>query len=203
MNDLYALYRHSLAGLRVMLGATLMLGVLYPLAVTGVARLAMPWQARGSLVTTTGVHTTDPARAVGSTLLGQVTDDPALFFDRPSAAGRGDDPTDSHGTNLGPNDPRLVASITRLEQQVAAREGVAPAAVPADAVTSSGSGLDPGISPAYAALQVPRVARATGLSEAAVRDLVAASTHGRIWGVLGAPYVNVLTLNIAVRKAAH
>jgi potassium-transporting ATPase KdpC subunit len=203
MNDLYALYRHSMAGLRVMLGATLMLGVLYPLAVMGVARLTMPWQARGSLVTVTGAHTTDPARAVGSALLGQVTDNPALFYDRPSAAGRGYDPTHSSGTNLGPNDPRLVASIARLQQQVAAREDVAAAAVPADAVTASGSGLDPDISPAYAALQVPRVARATGLSQAAVRALVAASTHGRVWGVLGAPYVDVLTLNIAVRKAAH
>lgn len=203
MKDLYALYRHSLAGLRVMLGATLLLGVLYPLAVTGLARLTMPWHARGSLITVTGAHTTDPARAVGSALLGQVTADPALFYDRPSAAGQGYDPTDSYGTNLGPNDPRLVASIARLRREIAAREGVAPAAVPADAVTSSGSGLDPGISPAYAALQVPRVARATGLSAAAVRGLVAASTHGRVWGVLGAPYVNVLTLNIAVRKAAH
>jgi K+-transporting ATPase ATPase C chain len=203
MDTLYALYRHSLAGLRVMIGATLLLGVLYPLAVLGVAQLTMPWQARGSLVTATGGHTTDPAQAVGSALLGQVTDDPALFYDRPSAAGKGYDPTDSYGTNLGPNDPRLVASINRLKRQIAAREGVVPAAVPPDAVTSSGSGLDPGISPAYAALQVPRVARATGLSEAVVRGLVAANTHGRVWGVLGAPYVDVLTLNIAVRKAAH
>jgi K+-transporting ATPase ATPase C chain len=203
MDNLGALYRHSLAGLRVMIGATLLLGVLYPLAVTGIARLTMPWHARGSLVTATGAHTTDPAKAVGSALLGQVTADPALFYDRPSAAGRGYDPTDSYGTNLGPDDPRLVSSIGRLKRQIAAREGVAPAAVPADAVTSSGSGLDPGISPAYAALQVPRVARATGLGESVVRGLVAANTHGRVWGVLGAPYVDVLTLNIAVRKAAH
>jgi K+-transporting ATPase ATPase C chain len=203
MDTLYALYRHSLAGLRVMIGATLLLGVLYPLAVLGVAQVTMPWQARGSLVTATGGHTTDPAQAVGSALLGQVTDDLTLFYDRPSAAGKGYDPTDSYGTNLGPDDPRLVASVARLKRQIAAREGVVPAAVPSDAVTSSGSGLDPGISPAYAALQVPRVAQATGLSEAVVRGLVAANTHGRVWGVLGAPYVDVLTLNIAVRKAAH
>ena len=203
MKDLYALYRHGLAGLRVMIGATVLLGVLYPLAVTGIAHLAMPWRADGSLITATGAHTTSTSAAVGSRLLGQAGEDPRLFFNRPSAAGKGYDPTDTYGTNLGPDDPRLVASVAKLRRQIATREGVPVTAVPADAVTASGSGLDPAISPAYAALQVPRVARANGLSEAAVRRLVAANTHGRALGVLGAPYVTVLTLNIAVEQAAH
>lgn len=203
MKDILALYRHSLAGLRVLIAVTVVCGVLYPLAVTGVARLTMPWQADGSLITATGARTTDPDRAVGSRLLGQVTDDPTLFYDRPSAAGKGYDPTDTYGTNRGPDDPELVASIRAERERIAAREHVPVSAVPADAVTSSGSGLDPDISPAYAALQVPRVAHARHLAEATVRRLVAENTHGRTWGVLGAPHVNVLALNIAVRKAAH
>jgi K+-transporting ATPase ATPase C chain len=203
MKDIYALCRHSLAGLRVMIGATLLLGVAYPLLVTGIAQVSMPWHANGSLITRTGAHTTSPADAVGSELLGQVNTDPTLFFNRPSAAGKGYDPTSSYGSNLGPNDPRLIKAVTAARQQIASREGVPLAAVPADAVTSSGSGLDPAISPAYADLQVARVARENGLSPAAVRRLVAANTHGRALGVLGAPYVNVLTLNIAVEQAAH
>lgn len=203
MKDIYALCRYSLAGLRVMIGATLLLGVAYPLLVTGIAQVSMPWHANGSLITRTGAHTTSPADAVGSELLGQVNTDPTLFFNRPSAAGKGYDPTSSYGSNLGPNDPRLVKAVTAARQQIASREGVPLSAVPADAVTSSGSGLDPAISPAYADLQVARVAQDNGLSQAAVRRLVAANTHGRALGVLGAPYVNVLTLNIAVEQAAH
>ncbi|WGL51562.1 potassium-transporting ATPase subunit KdpC [Nocardioides sp. BP30] len=202
MKDLYALYRHSLAGLRVMIGATVLLGIAYPLLVTGVAQVSMPWHANGSLVTSTGAHTTSTAEAVGSQLLGQVVDDPKLFYDRPSAAGDGYDPTSSYGSNLGPNDPRLVKAVKAARQAIAQREGVPVTAVPADAVTSSGSGLDPAISPAYADLQVARVAKANDLSESAVRRLVAENTHGRALGVLGAPYVNVLMLNLAVTHAA-
>lgn len=203
MKDLYALVRNSLAGARVLLAMTLLLGVLYPLVVTGVGRIALPWQADGSLVTATGDHTEDPARAVGSALLGQVGTDPALFFNRPSAAGDGYDPTSTYGSNLGPNDPRLVKAIKERQQQIADREGVPVSAIPADAVTASGSGVDPAISPAYAALQVPRVAMANGLTQAQVTRLVQANTKGRALGVLGASYVNVLTLNIAVEQAAH
>jgi K+-transporting ATPase ATPase C chain len=203
MKDLYALYRHSLAGLRMMIAATVVLGVLYPLAVTGVAQMTMRWHADGSLITATGAHTTSTSDAAGSQLLGQAGEDPRLFFNRPSAAGEGYDPTDTYGTNLGPDDPRLVRAITKAQHTVAAREGVSVSAVPADAVTASGSGLDPGISPAYAALQVPRVVRATGLTQQTVRRLVAANTHGRALGILGDPYVNVLTLNIAIEQAAH
>jgi potassium-transporting ATPase KdpC subunit len=203
MKDIYALYRHSLAGLRVMIGATVLLGIAYPLLVTGIAQVSMPWHANGSLITSTGAHTDTTSDAVGSQLLGQVNDDPKLFFNRPSAAGDGYDPTSSYGSNLGPNDPRLVKAVTAAQQEIASREGVPVSAVPADAVTSSGSGLDPAISPAYAALQVARVARDNGLSEGTVRRLVGANTHGRALGVLGAPYVDVLTLNIAIEQAAH
>lgn len=205
MKDLYALFRHSLAGLRVLIAATLLLGLAYPLLVTGVAQLTMRWRADGSLVTATGAHTTDPAYAVGSALIGQLNrgaDASRLFYPRPSAAGAGYDTTASYGTNYGPNDPRLLRSIRRLQHRIASREGVPVTAVPPDAVTSSGSGLDPDISPAYAALQVPRVARENGLSVPTVQALVDQNTSGRTWGVLGAPHVNVLLLNIAVRQAA-
>ncbi|MBZ5740150.1 potassium-transporting ATPase subunit KdpC [Nocardioides mangrovi] len=202
MKDIYTLFRHSLAGLRMLVAMTVLLGVAYPLAVTGIAQVAFPWQANGSLVTATGEHTEDADEAVGSARLGQVVDDDALFQNRPSAAGDGYDPLNSYGTNLGPNDPDLVASIIELEAQVAEREGVDPADVPPDAVTSSASGLDPDISVAYADLQAPRVAEANGLTEDQVRDLVDEHTTGRTWGVLGEPHVNVLELNIAVRQLA-
>jgi len=203
MKDLYALWRHSLAGLRVLIAAIVVLGLAYPLLVTGVSQLAMRWRADGSLVTSTGAHTTDPSSAVGSALLGQTNTSPKLFYPRPSAAGKGYDTTDTYGTNYGPNDPRLLASIKALQQQIATREGVPVSAVPADAVTSSGSGLDPDISPAYAAIQVARVARENGLPVATVQQLVAANTHGRTWGALGEPHVNVLLLDIAVQRAAQ
>jgi K+-transporting ATPase ATPase C chain len=198
MKDIYLLFRHSLAGLRVLIAATLLLGLAYPFAVYGVAAVAGPWQSHGSLVTATGAHTTDPDKAVGSALLGQTIGDDTLFQNRPSAAGEGYDPLNSYGSNYGPESPDLVAAIEERRAEIAAREGVDPADVPPDALTASGSGLDPDISEAYADLQVPRVAAAHGLSEDAVRRLVAEHTSGRTWGVLGEPRVNVLQLNIAV-----
>lgn len=203
MNDIYALMRHSWAGLRVLIAATLLLGLGYPLLVTGVAQVAFPWQANGSLVTAEGAHTTDPSEAAGSALLGQVSDDSALFYPRPSAAGDGYDTMSTYGSNLGPEEPALIEAIKERKAEVAAREGVPAGEVPADAVTASGSGLDPHISPAYASLQVARVAEANGLPEAKVRELVEESTEGRTAGVLGEARVNVLLLNIAVKQAAH
>lgn len=205
MKDLFALFRHSLAGLRVMIAATLLLGVAYPLVVTGIAQVASPWKAHGSLVTATGGHTTKASDAVGSALLGQLTDEKyadRLFANRPSAAGDGYDPLSSYGSNLGPENPDLIAAIKERKADIAEREGVDPSDVPADAVTASGSGLDPDISTAYAEIQVARVADANGLTEDAVRRLVADHTSGRTWGVLGEPRVNVLELNIAVRVLA-
>lgn len=194
-----AFARQTWAGLRVLLGLTVVLGVLYPLAVTGVAQLAFPWQANGSLVTAEGARTVERSQAVGSALVGQAFDGPEWFHPRPSAAGGGYDTLASAGSNLGPLNPDLVAAIEERRAAVAAEEGVAPAEVPADALTASASGLDPDISPAYAGLQVARVARERGLDEAAVRDLVDRSTVGADLGFLGEPRVNVLRLNLALR----
>ena len=202
MKDIYSLFRFSLAGLRMLIAATLVLGVAYPLVVFGVGRVVAPWQADGSLVTATGAHTTDPHEAVGSAILGQVADDDTLFQNRPSAAGDGYDPLNTYGSNWGPEAPELIKVITERKAEIAAREGVDPSEVPPDAVTASASGLDPDISVAYADLQVPRVAAANHLTEGQVRQLVDDHTSGRTWGVLGEPHVNVLTLNIAVRQLA-
>lgn len=197
-----AFARQAWAGLRVLIVLTIVLGLLYPLAVTGVGQALLGWRADGSLVTATGARTTDRAAAVGSALVGQSFDGPAWFRPRPSAAGDGYDTRASGGSNLGPLDPALVHAIDERRAEVATEEGVAPSAVPADAVTASASGLDPDISPAYARLQVARVARANDLPVAAVERLVAAHTVGRDLGVLGEPRVNVLALNLALRTMA-
>ncbi|MFC7494347.1 MULTISPECIES: potassium-transporting ATPase subunit KdpC [unclassified Nocardioides] len=202
MKDIHALFRHSLAGLRMLVAMTLLLGLAYPLVVTGIAQAVFPWQADGSLVTSTGAHTSDADEAVGSAIVGQAVDSDDLFQNRPSAAGDGYDMLSTYGSNLGPNNAGLVASIEERRAEIADREGVDPSEVPPDAVTASASGIDPDISPAYAELQVPRVAAANGLSEDEVRDLVDEHTSGRTVGVLGEPRVNVLALNIAVRGLA-
>lgn len=188
---------HLRVALRAVLVLTLVLGVGYPLLVTGLGRL-LPAQADGSM--TTGADGTP----VGSSLIGQSFTDadgvalPQYFQSRPSAAGDGYDAAASSGSNLGPENPDLVAAIEERRAAVAEREGVDPADVPADALTASGSGLDPHISPAYAELQVPRVARERGLTEEQVRDLVARATTGPDLGVLGQAGVNVLELNLAL-----
>lgn len=201
MKDLYSLLRTSLAGVRVLLLMTVVLGIAYPLAITGVAQVAFPWQADGSLIDASGEHVTVRADAVGSALLGQVVIDERLFQPRPSAAGEGYDSLASAGSNLGPQNADLVAAIETRKAEIARREGVDPSNVPPDAVTASASGLDPHISEEYAAIQVARVAELTGLGADHVRDLVAAHTDGRTFGVLGEPHVNVLTLNTAVLAA--
>ncbi|MBD7919081.1 K(+)-transporting ATPase subunit C [Cellulomonas sp. Sa3CUA2] len=170
----------------------------YTAVVTGAARLVAPAQADGSLVT--GADGT----VVGSALIGQGFTDadgaalPQYFQSRPSAAGDGWDAGASSGSNLGPENPDLVAAIEERRAQVAVLEGVDPTDVPADAVTASSSGLDPHISPAYAALQVARVADARGLGEASVADLVERHTGARGLGFVGEPTVNVLRLNLAL-----
>jgi potassium-transporting ATPase KdpC subunit len=189
-----------LAALRAMLVLTVLLGLAYPLAVTGVGQLAFSRQADGSLVSSAG-------RTVGSSLLGQSFTDPngnplpKWFQPRPSAAGQtGYDPTASSASNLGPSNPDLVQAIADRRSRVAAFNSVPAAAVPADAVTASGSGLDPQISPAYAAIQVDRVALARGLDPAAVGRLVQQHTQGRVLGFLGEPRVNVVDLNVALER---
>ena len=198
MKDLYALLRQSLAGLRLMVAFTVVLGLVYPAAVWAVGSGVAPWHARGSLVTASGAHTTDPDLAVGSAIVGQLVDDPGLFQPRPSAAGDGYDLLSTYGSNLGPESPDLVASIRERKAAIAEREGVDESQVPPDAVTASGSGLDPDISVGYAELQVPRVAAARGLTVEQVQELVEDNTSGRTLGVLGEPRVNVLLLNLAV-----
>lgn len=200
-----SLTRQTLAGLRVLVGLTLVLGLAYPLAVTAVAQVVAPWQANGSLVRSDGSHALSPthtgpggATVVGSALVGQAFDGEEWFHGRPSAAGEGYDTLASGGSNLGPSSPDLVAAIDRRRAAVAAQEGVDPADVPPDALTASASGLDPHVSPAYAALQVERVARVRGLDPATVERLVAAATQGRDLGVLGEPRVDVLGLNLAL-----
>jgi K+-transporting ATPase ATPase C chain len=167
---------------------------LYPLIVYGAGQLLFPHQANGSLLV-------DQSGAVrGSALLAQNFTAAQYFHPRPSAAGaNGYDATSSSGSNLGPTSSNLVANITQNIATYRSDNGLATnSPVPADAVTASGSGLDPHISPANAELQVPRVAKARGLSEDRVRELVKQNTDGRDLGVFGEPRVNVMTLNFAL-----
>ncbi|MGV9855409.1 potassium-transporting ATPase subunit KdpC [Streptomyces sp. NPDC003442] len=196
--------RNHLTALRILVVFTLVTGVLYPAAVTGVAQGAFPYQANGSRITRHGT-------VMGSTLLGQnfalpgerpggsgraPRPDPAWFQPRPSAGGY--DPLASGASNLGPNNPVLVRTVEARRAAVARFDGVAPGDVPADAVTASGSGLDPHISAAYAYEQVNRVATARGLRPAIVRALVTAHVQDRVLGFLGERRVNVVQLNAAL-----
>ena len=189
--NLVGLMRQSWAGLRVLLLFTVVLGIAYPLAVTGVSQVAFGDQADGSLVRHDG-------EIVGSSLIGQAFEGDEWFHSRPSAAGDGYDPLASSGSNLGPESADLLATVEERRAAVAAENGVDPSDVPPDAITASGSGLDPHISPAYARLQVARVAEARGLAADAVADLVSEHTDGRILGILGGERVNVLELNLAL-----
>jgi potassium-transporting ATPase KdpC subunit len=177
---------------------TILTGLVYPLVVTGIAQVIFPNQANGSLIVRNG-------QAVGSELIGQPFDDPKYFWGRLSAtspagytAFNGDKLTGSSGSNYGPLNPALVeAAQARIKAlQEADPDNKAP--IPVDLVTASGSGLDPHMSPAAAAYQVGRVARARGLSEATVRQMVAQHIEGRTLGLLGEPRVNVLALNLAL-----
>lgn len=174
---------------------TIVLGVAYPLAITGLGQVTLADRADGQPVTLDG-------RVVGSTIIGQDFTDadgaalPEWFQSRPSAAGDGYDGGASGGSNLGPENPDLVAAVEERRAAVAALEGVDPSAVPADALTASASGLDPHISAAYARLQVPRVAAARGVDESDVAALVEEHTQGPDLGYLGEPTVNVLQLNL-------
>jgi K+-transporting ATPase ATPase C chain len=205
-----AFTRQTMAGARVLLALTLLLGVVYPLAVTAVGQVVMPWQANGSLLTAGGTHATSVGAGtatggnavVGSALVGQAFTGPQWFHPRPSVAGTGYDTLASGGSNLGPNSADLVKSVAERRAAVAAEEGVDPSSVPADALTASASGLDPDISPAYARLQVARVAAARNLPAEKVSALVESSIVGRTLGVLGDPRVNVLQLNLALTTMA-
>lgn len=188
--------------MRSMLVLTAVLGVGYPLLVTGVGQLALPAQANGSVVTVAG---SGGDESVGSSLIGQSFTDaegnplPEWFQSRPSAAGDGYDGGASSGSNLGPENADLVAAIEERRLRIAEFEGVDPATIPADALTASASGLDPHISPEYALLQVDRVAAERGLPVEDVRALVQSAVKQRDAGYLGEPTVNVLALNLALQ----
>lgn len=185
--------------IRAMLLSTLVLGVAYTLVVTGIGQLVLPAQANGSVVRSGD-------EVVGSALIGQSFTDadgnplPEWFQSRPSAAGDGYDAGASSGSNYGPENEDLIEAIEERKAQVAEFNGVSEAEVPVDAVTASASGLDPHVSPAYALLQVARVAEARGLEESEVRELVESRIQARDLGYLGEPTVNVLQLNLALAE---
>jgi K+-transporting ATPase ATPase C chain len=205
------------AAIRVLLTLTVLFGLAYPLAMTGIAQVAFGYNADGSLVHRGG-------KTVGSDLIGQaftrpvmvngkakldpdgnpvVEADPKYFQSRPSAAGTGYDPLSTSASNLGPENKDLIDAVKQRRATAARLDGVRPATVPPDALQASGSGLDPQISPAYAREQVSRVARERGLSQARVRALVSEHTQGRILGFLGEPRVNVLELNLALDRVSR
>ena len=179
--------------LLLFLALTLVTGVIYPLLVTGIAQLAFPVEANGSLLLRDG-------KPIASALIGQPFQSPGYFWGRPSATSPADNAASSTGSNLGPTNPALVEAVrVRVNALRAADPGNA-APIPVDLVTASASGLDPHISPAAAEYQVPRVARARQLTEQAVRQLVADHTEARTWGILGEPRVHVIELNLALDR---
>lgn len=179
--------KELILAVRFTLVTTLVFGLIYPIGVTGLSRLLFPKQAAGSLIEKNG-------RAVGSKLIGQSFTSDKYFHSRPSAAGNGYDASASSASNLAPTNQALVdrvkSDVAKLQQE---NPGVA---IPVDLVTASGSGLDPEISPAAAEFQIPRVAKARGLSADSVRTLAARHTQARTWGIFGEPRVNVLELNL-------
>ena len=181
--------------LRFLVAMTLALGLAYPLLVLGLGQALAPGQANGSMVTDSA------GRTVGSALIGQQFTGPQWFAGRPSAAGEGYDAMSSGGSNLAADSPELLASVDKLRADIAAENGVRPDQVPPDAVTASGSGLDPDISPDYARLQVARVAKARGLPAEFVQQLVDQHTQRPVLGFLGVARVNVLQLNLALAQS--
>jgi potassium-transporting ATPase KdpC subunit len=178
---------------RMTIALTVLTGVIYPIAMVGLAHLLFPAQADGSLIAKDG-------RAVGSRLIGQNFSSPRYFHPRPSAAGdKGYDASDSGGSNLGPTNKALIeGGRARLSTLVEQNPGLVASQVPIDMVTASGSGLDPDISPDAAEIQIARIAKTRGISEDAVRNLVREHTESRQLGILGEPRVNVLELNLAL-----
>lgn len=173
---------------------TILLGLVYPLVVTVLAKVIFPDKANGQLIRAADGH------IVGSRIIGQPFTSPGYFRSRPSAAGvAGYDANGSTGSNLGPTNQKLIDRVEADVAQLQVENPVRP--VPIDLVTTSASGLDPHISPAAAEFQVPRVACERGLSETQVRALVSAHTSGRQLGFLGEPVVNVLTLNLALDES--
>ena len=201
MNTLSGYLRQAGTALRFLVLATLVLGVAYPLAVFGAGQLIAPYQANGSIIRDDGGAPAASALIVQAAADDNGVQDRRWFHARPSAVSW--DAAASSASNLGPNDPRLLASVLANRDAVAAGEGISAAEVPADAVTASASGLDPHISPEYARLQVDRVAAAQGLDTAAVASLVDRHTSSGLSAFLGQASVNVTTLNLAVAAASQ
>jgi potassium-transporting ATPase KdpC subunit len=188
--------RQTLPAIVAFVALTVLTGIVYPLAVTGASQVAFGTKANGSLIERDG-------RVVGSSLIGQVFQGRRYFQPRPSAAGDGYDAMSSSASNLGPTNPVLLDAVRELLDAYRELNDVTPGTgVPIDAVTSSGSGLDPHISPANARLQARRVAEARGLALADVLELIDRHTSGRSLGFLGEPGVNVLELNLALDERA-
>ena len=184
-----------LVSLRLLVAFTLLLGFGYPGAVWAIGRVAFPGAAGGSFVTRDG-------KVVGSELVGQAVTSPGLFRPRPSAAGSGYDAAASSGSNLGPTSKALADRVTAEVARSRTENPGAKGPVPADAVTASGSGLDPHVSPAFALWQVPRVAKETGIPAPDLEAMVARRTEGRFLGLFGERRVNALLLNLDVRERA-
>ena len=184
--------RQLLPALRVTIALIVLLGLAYPVVMTGAAQALFRFRANGSFVQKGSV-------TVGSSLIGQAFTAPRYFHPRPSYAGNGYDPTSSGASNLGPSNPKLLSAVASAAKSYRSENGMAPdAPVPVDAVTGSGSGLDPDISVANARDQAPRVARERGLELDQVIALIDAHTGGRTLGILGEKAVNVLELNLAL-----
>ena len=190
------MYGQCLPALRMLVLLSVLTGIIYPYLVTGIAQLAFPGAANGSLIQADG-------KALGSSLIGQPFDDPKYFWSRPSATSpQPYNAGASSGSNQGPRNPALADAVRDRIKALRDADPGNTMPVPVDLVTASGSGLDPNISVAAALYQMPRVAKARGMSEEKVRALVDESTRGRTFGILGEARVNVLELNLALNRSS-
>lgn len=184
--------KHLSVALRITIASIIVFGLIYPFAMTGLAQLLFPNQANGSLVRVNG-------KVIGSDIIGQLWTKPQYFHGRPSAAGKnGYDPTSTGGTNLGPTSKKLIDATRSAIASLKKENPDAASPIPMDLITSSGSGIDPDISPAAAYYQAPRVAKLRGVPVDRVNSLISSHVHGRELGFLGEPHVNVLELNLAL-----